>query len=80
MIFGSAKAARGGPKTLVVCRKGETHEDTIGRVGRNLARVAITHDGALDVKDVLRYDRLFFTSAAYEALRERLNATKKENA
>jgi large subunit ribosomal protein L4 len=80
LIFGSAKEARRGPKTLVICRRGETHEETIGRVARNLKRIAITDDGALDVKDVLRYDRLFFTSAAYDALRERLNSKKKETA
>lgn len=80
LIFGSAKTARKGPKTLVVCRGGETHEDAIRRVGRNLGRVGITHDGALDVKDVLRYDRLFFTSAAYDALCERLNAAKEDSA
>jgi large subunit ribosomal protein L4 len=80
LIFGSAKAARNGPKTLIVCRSGETHEDAIARVGRNLSRVGITNDGALDVKDVLRYERLFFTSAAYDALSERLNAKKKETA
>jgi large subunit ribosomal protein L4 len=80
LIFGSAKEARHGPKTLVICHRGEAHEEAIGRVGRNLKRVAFTDDGALDVKDVLRYDRLFFTSAAYDALCERLNSTKKETA
>ena len=78
LLFGSAKAARSGPKTLVICHSGEMHEDAIARVGANLRRVGFTHDGALDVKDVLRYERLFFTSAAYEALSERLNSKKKE--
>jgi hypothetical protein len=32
------------------------------------------------VKDVLRYERLFFTSAAYDSLRDRLNPTTKETA
>jgi large subunit ribosomal protein L4 len=80
LIFGSAKAARHGPKTLVICRRGETHEDAIARVAGNLQRLAVTDDGALDVKDVLRYERLFFTSAAYDALRERLSSKKKESA
>jgi large subunit ribosomal protein L4 len=80
LIFGSAKEARSGPKTLVICHRGETHEDAIARVGRNLRRVGITDDGALDVKDVLRYERLFFTSAAYDSLRDRLNPTTKETA
>ncbi|HEY1882115.1 MAG TPA: 50S ribosomal protein L4 [Candidatus Cybelea sp.] len=79
LLFGSAKAARVGPSTLIVCRRGETHAGAIERVGRNLQRVAVTDDGALDVKDVLRYERLFFTTAAYEALTERL-APKQETA
>jgi large subunit ribosomal protein L4 len=76
LIFGTTKAARTGPATLVICRRGETHAAGIARVGRNLSRVAITDDGALDVKDVLRYERLFFTAAAYEALRNRLDEGK----
>lgn len=77
LLFGSAKAARRGPTTLVVFHRGEAHAAAIERVGRNIARVAITDDGALDVKDVLRFDRLFFTTAAYEALTDRL-ARKEE--
>ncbi len=72
LLFGSAKAAKAGPKTLVICRAGEPHAPAIERVGRNLRRVAVTHDGALDVKDVLRYERLLFTTSAYDALSERL--------
>jgi large subunit ribosomal protein L4 len=68
LLFGSAKAARDGPTTLIVCRRDEAHAPAIERVGRNLKRVAVTDDGALDVKDVLRYERLFFTIAAYESL------------
>ncbi|HEV3090208.1 MAG TPA: 50S ribosomal protein L4 [Candidatus Cybelea sp.] len=77
LLFGSVKAAKGGPKTLVICRAGEPHAPAIERVGRNLRRVAVTHDGALDVKDVLRYERLLFTTSAYDALSERL-AEKQE--
>lgn len=73
LLFGSTKAARSGPTTLIVCRSGEPHYAAIARVGGNLKRVGVTEDGALDVKDVLRFDRLFFTTAAYEALRERLD-------
>jgi large subunit ribosomal protein L4 len=78
LLFGSVKAARGGPKTLVVCRSGEAHAVAIERAGRNLPRVAITDDGALDVKDVLRYERMVITTQAYEALVQRL--TPKEQA
>ena len=77
MLFGSAKAARRGPTTLVVCRPDEQHLAEIARVSRNLQRVAVTDDGALDVKDVLRFERLVFTTAAYEALTERLEAKER---
>ncbi|HEY2476053.1 MAG TPA: 50S ribosomal protein L4 [Candidatus Cybelea sp.] len=79
LLFGSVKAARVGPTTLVVCRRGEPHAGAIERVGRNLPRVAVTDDGALDVKDLLRFERLFFTTAAYDALTDRL-APKEEAA
>jgi len=72
VIFGSAKAARKGPATLIVCRRGEPHAQAIVRVSRNLGRVAVTDDGALDVKDVLRFDRILFTTAAYDAVTETL--------
>lgn len=68
VLFGSTKSARNGPKTLIVCRRDEPHAGEIERVSRNLQRVAVTDEGALDVKDVLRFERLFFTTAAYEAL------------
>lgn len=68
LLFGSAKAAKSGPSTLIVCNAGEAAAEAIARVGRNLTRVGITHDGALDVKDVLRYERLIFTTAAYDAI------------
>jgi large subunit ribosomal protein L4 len=76
-LFGSAKAARRGPTTLVVLRLDEPHAAEIARVSRNLQRVSLTDDGALDVKDVLRFDRLVFTTAAYEALTQRLTAAKE---
>ncbi|MGC1380035.1 MAG: 50S ribosomal protein L4 [Candidatus Baltobacteraceae bacterium] len=77
LLFGSAKAARSGPTTLVVFRVDEAHAPDIERVSRNLQRVAVTHDGALDVKDVLRYERIFFTMAAYERLNARLAQGQK---
>jgi len=78
LLFGSPKAARTGPSTLLVCARDESYAPAIERVSRNLQRVAVTNDGALDVKDVLRFDRLVFTTAAYEALSRRL--ASEENA
>ena len=77
LLFGSAKAARRGPSTLIVCGRGETHAAEIRRVSRNLARVAVTDEGALDVKDVLRFERIVFTVPAYEALALRLSGEKE---
>ncbi len=68
LIFGSTKEAKKGPSTLLVCGKGESAFEKIELVSRNLKAVAVTHTGALDVKDVLRYNRLVFTAAAYESL------------
>ncbi len=77
LLFGSAKAARHGPATLIVCRRDEAHADEIRRVSRNLTRVAVTDDGALDVKDVLRFERIVFTVPAYDALTQRLAGEKE---
>ncbi len=79
LLFGSAKAARTGPSTLIVCNVDEPNAVAIERVSRNLQRVAVTHDGALDVKDVLRYERLIFTTTAYDAIAERLSGVQGEN-
>jgi large subunit ribosomal protein L4 len=68
LIFGGAKEARTGPKTLIVCGQNEKHGDAIELVSRNLRKVDVTNSGALDVKDVLRYDRLVFTTDAYDAV------------
>ncbi|HEY8313113.1 MAG TPA: 50S ribosomal protein L4 [Candidatus Baltobacteraceae bacterium] len=68
LIFGNAKDAKKGPATLVVCGSDEQVADRLHRVGRNLRHIGITHAGALDVKDVLRYPRIVFTTAAYEAI------------
>ena len=78
VIFGNAKAARKGPTTLIVCRRGEPHAAAIVRVSRNLQRVAVTDDGALDVKDVLRFDRIMFTTAAYDAVTQSLETEGKD--
>jgi large subunit ribosomal protein L4 len=68
LLFGSAKDAKNGPSTLIVHDFGEKAAPSIVRVSRNLKKVAVTDNGALDVKDVLRYERLVFTAAAYEVL------------
>jgi large subunit ribosomal protein L4 len=76
VLFGSAKAARRGPTTLIVCRSSEPHAGAIARLSGNLARVALTDEGALDVKDVLRFERLVFTTDAYDAVMERLGVAE----
>lgn len=65
LLFGSAKDAKKGPTTLVVFGRDEAVGDSLHRVGRNLKAVGVTHTGALDVKDVLRYSRIVFTADAY---------------
>jgi large subunit ribosomal protein L4 len=77
LLFGSVKAAKNGPKTLIVCASGEPAHEKIERVGRNLKPVGVTHAGALDVKDVLRYNRIVFTAAAYEVLSATFAEEKK---
>jgi large subunit ribosomal protein L4 len=77
LLFGAGKAAKNGPTTLIVCSQDEKHGNAIERVSRNLSRVAVTNDGALDVKDVLRFERLIFTTGAYEALTAALQAKEK---
>jgi large subunit ribosomal protein L4 len=76
LLFGSRKAATSGPKTLIVHAPGETNVTAIARAARNLRRVAVTDTGALDVKDVLRYERLVLTTAAYDTLVESLTRGK----
>lgn len=76
LLFGNVKAAKTGPKTLIVCAQGEETRTMLDRVTRNLGRVAVTDDGALDVKDVLRYERIIFTTGAYDAVVARLNAAE----
>lgn len=70
LLFGSPKAAKTGPRTLVVFGRSEASDvgARLERVGRNLPRAAVTHTGALDVKDVLGYGRLVLTNAALDEL------------
>jgi len=77
LIFGSAKAAKTGPKTLIVTGFNETHADAIARVASNLRKVAVTDTGALDVKDVLRYERIIFTTVAFDVLGSMVNGGSK---
>jgi large subunit ribosomal protein L4 len=71
LIFGTPKAAKSGPRTLVVYGPSEIGEagERIERVARNIATVGVTHTGALDVKDVLGYARLLVTRDAFDALK-----------
>jgi ribosomal protein L4 len=62
--------------TLIVCERSDEVGPVFERITRNLARVAVTDDGALDVKDVLRYERIIFTTTAFDAVLGRLNATE----
>ena len=73
LLFGSAKLAKTGPRTLVVFAENEPDEigNTLLRIGNNLQKVGVTHTGALDVKDVLGYARLVLTAAALEDLEAR---------
>ncbi len=78
LVFGTAKDAKSGPSTLVVLSHNENSGDAIHRVARNLRKVGVTDTGALDVKDVLRYERIIFTTAAFDALNASLeNGSKK---
>jgi large subunit ribosomal protein L4 len=70
LLFGTAGAAKRGERTLIVFAHDE-REGTgaqLERASRNLGRVAVTHIGALDVKDVLGYGRLLMTAGAFAAL------------
>ncbi|MDQ2680658.1 MAG: 50S ribosomal protein L4 [Candidatus Eremiobacteraeota bacterium] len=77
MLYGNAKDAKHGPSTLVVYGQDEALGDTFHRIGGNLKKVGVTHSGALDVKDVLRYNRIVFTAGAYSEITGRLNAGPK---
>jgi large subunit ribosomal protein L4 len=70
LLYGSPKAAKRGARTLVVFAQSELGAvgASLLRSGNNLALVGVTHTGALDVKDVLGYERLVLTTAASAAL------------
>jgi large subunit ribosomal protein L4 len=70
LLFGSPKAAKTGPKTLVVFSTEELAAvgTPLRRAGANLQKVAVTHTGELDVKDVVGYARVILTTAAHDAL------------
>jgi len=77
LLFGSAKDAVKGPRTLLVFESGEAELGArLLRAGRNLRRLGITHTGALDVKDVIGHARLIFTQAAYDKLAAALGGTE----
>ena len=80
LLFGSAKAAKTGARTLVVFAESEaaTTGATLQRIGANLERVGVTHTGALDIKDVLGYARLVVTTAALEHLASAFPAKQKK--
>lgn len=72
LLFGAVKKAKTGPSTLVVYGRDEAVGEALHRVGGNLRKVGITHAGALDVKDVLRYNRIVFTAQAYAEIAARM--------
>jgi large subunit ribosomal protein L4 len=78
LIFGNVKDAKTGPSTLVVVGFNEAAGDAIVRVARNLQKVAVTDTNALDVKDVLRYERIVFTTAAFDSVSERFQMGSKK--
>ena len=81
LLFGNVKDAKKGPTTLVVFGQNEhAIGETLHRVGANLRKVAITHSGALDVKDVLRFTRIVFTTEAFTDVQANLNKNKSVEA
>jgi large subunit ribosomal protein L4 len=72
--YGAPNLPKKSPTTLIVYAQNEYRPvgERLHQIGRNLRPVGITHAGALDVKDVLRFNRLIFTAAAYDEIRTRL--------
>jgi large subunit ribosomal protein L4 len=70
LLFGSPNAAKTGATSLVVFATEELASvgTPLRRAGRNLQRVAVTHTGELDVKDVVACARLVLTTSAFDAL------------
>jgi large subunit ribosomal protein L4 len=79
LLFGSVKAAKTGVRTLVVFAESElaTVGESLLRTGNNIQNAAVTHTGALDIKDIVGYTRLVLTTAANDALVARLTVTEK---
>jgi large subunit ribosomal protein L4 len=79
LLFGSPKAAKTGVRTLVVFAESElaTVGESLARTGNNLVNAAVTHTGALDIKDIVGYTRLVLTAAANDALIARFASTEK---
>ena len=82
LLFGSPSAAAKGQRTLIVYAPDEAQSfgAQVKRVGRNLRRIAITHTGALDVKDVLGFGRLLLTTEAFDAICARLSKKTESDA
>jgi len=82
LLFGSPKAAKTGVRTLVVFAESElaTVGEALSRTGNNVVNAAVTHTGALDIKDIVGYARLVLTSAANDALIARFAAPEKKSA
>ncbi len=78
LLYGSTTAPKDAASTLIVYGQNEYRPvgEQLHLAGRNLRRVGVTHTGALDVKDVLRFNRLILTSAAYDELRKRLDTKR----
>jgi large subunit ribosomal protein L4 len=79
LLFGSPKAAKTGVRTLVVFAESElaTVGEALARTGNNVQNAAVTHTGALDIKDVVGYTRLVLTAAANDALIARFAPSEK---
>jgi len=79
LLFGSPKAAKTGVRTLVVFAESElaTVGESLARTGNNIANAAVTHTGALDIKDIVGYTRLVLTAAANDALIARFATPEK---
>jgi large subunit ribosomal protein L4 len=82
LLFGSPKAAKTGVRTLVVFAESElaTIGEALSRTGNNVVNAAVTHTGALDIKDIVGYTRLVLTAAANDALVARFAAPEKKSA
>jgi large subunit ribosomal protein L4 len=79
LFFGSVKAAKTGVRTLVVFAESELGGvgESLARTGNNIPCAAVTHTGALDIKDIVGFTRLILTSAANDALVARCALSEK---